>query len=284
MPSRPPLSVVIAARHGISDLAPVLEALLPQARATATEVLVTGPADGPVPDGVRLIEVEDPDIYELRRIAIREARGEIVAIGEDHAVPRPDWCEAVLRSHAERPGAAAIIGCLANLTDRTLSGRANFLAFAAPFSPPMRRPPRRPPPVSALSFKREALAGVDDLPGRFESMLVPRLFEEGGMVVDDRVVLDHFQDHGVLWAIANGFHGARASYGFLRARLGWRERLSQARWGLRNWPPRLSREARETRTGSRLELAIVAAIACGVGLGSAVGSLAGPGSSPERVA
>ena len=287
MPSvteRPPLSVVIALRDELDELAPVLDALVPQARRTGAEVLVVGPVEGELPAPARLVRTDDGDIFKMRLAGLREARGAIVAIGEDHAVPRPDWCEAVLRAHAERPEVPAIVGCLVNATDRTVSGRVNFLAFAAPFQPPMPTlPALRPPPLSTLSLKREALEGLDDTLGRFEAMLVPRLFADGAMAADERIVVDHYQDHGLVWSVVNGFHGARSAYGYLRTQLGPRERVTQARWSIANWPGRLLGEARRANA-RRPELPLVALVATAVGAGGAIGSLAGPGRSPRRVA
>jgi hypothetical protein len=281
---RHPLSVIVPIREGLAEAEPVLTALLPQARATAAEVLIVGRGEGAVPDGVRVLPVDDDNIFRLRLVGIRAARGEVVAVGEDHAVPRPDWCEALIRAHAERPDVPVIAGCLVNATTRTVGGRGNFLAFAAPYEPPMPELPRlRPPPLSALSFKRDALRELDDTLGGFEAVLVPRLFAEGRMAADDRIVVDHHQDHGLVWPIVNGFHGARAAYGYLRAQQGARERLYQARWSLTNWPRRLLREARD-QSARRADLALVALVGLGVGVGAAVGSLAGPGRSPDRVA
>jgi hypothetical protein len=282
--NRPPLSAIIAIRGGLAEIEPVLAALLPQARATGAEVVVVGRAEDAARAGVRLVRVDDDNIFRLRLTGIKAARGEVVAIGEDHAVPRPDWCEAVIRAHGERPEIPAVAGCLVNATTETVGGRGNFLAFAAPYQPPMPElPGERPPPLSALSFKREALDELDGTLGRFEAVLVPRLFAEGRMAADDRIVVDHHQDHGVLWAVVNGFHGARAAYGYLRAEQGAGDRLRQARWSLANWPRRLLAEAR-SECGSRAELMLVGLVGAGVGLGGAVGSLAGPGRSPERVA
>jgi hypothetical protein len=281
---RCPLSAIVPVREGLREIEPVLASLLPQAHATGTEVLVVGRSERAAPAGVRLVRVDDDNIFRLRMAGIHAARGAVVAMGEDHAVPRPDWCEAVIRAHEERPDIPAIAGCLVNATTRTVGGRGNFLAFAAPYQPPMPElPGRRPPPLSALSVKREALAEVDDALGRFEAVLVPRLFAEGQMVADDRIVVDHYQDHGLLWPIGNGFHGARAAYGYLCAQQGAPDRLRQARWSLANWPRRLLGEARG-RTQSRSDLALVALVGIGVGVGGAVGALAGPGRSPHRVA
>ena len=287
----PPLTVVLPARGGLPEVAPVLEAILPEARATGTEILVVGDTGDAVPpaDEVVLLPTREEDIYVLRRRGIEQARGDVVAIGEDHAVPRPGWCEAVIRSHAEHPEAAAVVGCLVNATDSTLAGRANFLAFAAAWQPPMPDlPSRRPPPASALTFKREALREIGSHGnGWLEAELIPSLFSTGLMVVDERLVVDHYQDRGVLWSIRNGFDSARASYGYACAALpGWRRRMV-ARWTVGRIPRRLLEEAREGagpgEAGPR-EAAVSVLIALAAGLGAAVGALRGPGPAPERVA
>jgi hypothetical protein len=287
----PPLSVVIAVREGLAEITAVLGALVPPAEATGTEVVIVGDLRGEQPPAgpVRLIDLPTEDIYALRRRGVEESRGEVVAIGEDHAVPRPDWCSAVIRAHAEHPEAAAIAGCLVNATDATLAGRANFLAFAASWQPPMPvLPGDRPPPSSALSFKRSALAEIGSRPtGWFEASLIPALFEAGKMAADERIVVDHFQDHGSLWAVRNAYDSARASYGYERPRLSSAERRKVARWSIANVPGRLRREARDAARGAPVpapERALISLIAAGAGLGATLGTIFGPGRSPIRVA
>lgn len=286
----PPLSVVIPVREGLAEIAAVLDALVPAAEATGTEVLIVGDlgAERPPTPSLRLIDVPTDDIYALRRRALEEAKGEVVAIGEDHAVPRPEWCEAVIRAHAEHPEAAAVVGCLVNATDATLAGRANFLAFAASWQPPMPvLPGDRPPPCSALSFKRDALAEIGSRPtGWFEAGLIPSLFEAGRMVADQRILVDHFQDHGSLWSIRNAYDSARASYGYGRPGLSRKDRRKVARWAIANVPGRLRREAREAKGAAlpAIESALVSLIAVAAGVGGALGVLLGGGRSPERVA
>jgi hypothetical protein len=290
--SRPPLSVVIPTRGGLEEVVAPLEALLPAARATGTEVVVVGNVGGQSPPPgapVRLVSLEAPEMLALHRRGIEAAGGEVIAIGEDHAVPREDWCEAVIRAHAERPEAAAVAGCLVNATDATISGRANFLSFAASWQPPMPTlPDGRPPPASALSFKRDALEGIGaHEAGWLEGELIPSLFERGLMVADERIVVDHHQDHGSVWAIRNAFHSARSSYGSHRRGLTPEERRRLARWAIWNIPRRLRSEARAATAGTRIgfaESALVALIAAGHGLGGATGILFGPGRSGERLA
>jgi hypothetical protein len=269
----------------------VLAVLLPEAERTGAEVVVVGDvgAGAVAPGGrVRLVPTRSADMLELHKLGCAAARGEVVAIGEDHALPRPGWCEAVIRAHAERPE-PAIVGCLVNATDATLAGRANFLAFAAAWQPPLPElPEHRPPPASTLSFKRAALDGIEAMPaGWLEADLVPRLFARRSMVADDRIVVDHHQDHGGLWSIRNAFHSARSSYGARHGRLDRSRRWTVARWALANVSPQLRREARAGTAGGKLgaaERALVAAISVAAGLGAAIGALAGTGRSPDRLA
>jgi hypothetical protein len=287
-----PLSVVVPVREGLGEVRGLLESMLPGASAIGAEVVVVGAlaaGEKPLAEQVRLLPVPSGDMLELHRRGIEAARGDVVAIGEDHAVPRPDWWQAVVAAHAAHPQAPAVAGCLANATDSTLVGRANFLAFAAPWQPPMPSLPlHRPPPSSALTFKRWALEPAAANPGGWlEAELTPSLFAAGEIVADARIVVDHYQDHGVLWSIRNAFHSARSSYGYERARLTVEQRRTVARWALANIPGRLREEAEEGSAGRRLpwpEAALVTAIASAHGLGGAVGALRGKGRSPERVA
>ncbi len=107
------------------------------------------------------------------------------------------------------------------------------------------------------------------------------------MVADGRIVVDHFQDHGSLWAIRNAYDSARSSYGCERSRLDSARRREVARWALGGIPRRLYREASEGAGGAGMtmpESAVIAAIAAAAGLGAVAGTLVGPGRSASRVA
>ena len=174
--------------------------------------MVGGPPVPPAPDWVRRIPEEDKDMMRLRLRGIHESTGDVVAIGEDHAVPRPDWCQALIRAHAEHPDALAVAGALVNATDATAVGRANFRWFASPWQPPLEPLyQERPPPTSAISFKRDALFGLSEV-GDLEGAVMPRLCWAGRIAGDGRIVADHFQDHGLRWSVGNGYHGGRSTY------------------------------------------------------------------------
>jgi hypothetical protein len=285
-----PLTVVVATREGAEALRPVLAALSPQLRTSGADAVVVCGSREAAPEGldgtVTWIATEGRNILELRQIAVEHARGVVLAFGEDHAVPGPGWVDAILRAHREHPYAAMVVGCLVNATDATVAGRANFLAFAAPFAPPMKTLPTRPPPFSTVSIKQRELEFPFVNPGDIESTLVPKLIEEGGAVCDDRIVAHHLQDHGVRWSVINAFVNARANYGYAHERVSRARRTEVLRWICSTL---LTRQIGEVWAGRRMMRSpldfVLGVILSGVTtLGAAVGTVSGPGRAAERVA
>ena len=265
MTGRPPLSVVVPTRDG--DLAQIIDALSSEIDTVGGELVVVDGRD----EG-------DMRMPSLRTIGVRRAHGDVIAIGEDHAA------KAVLDAHDRHAGADVIVGCLVNATDRTVSGRANFLAFATPWAPPMPDlPSLRPPPASTLSIKRRALAELGDGPGDFDAVLLPRLFAEGRMVADDTVAVFHHQDHGLRWSVTNAYASARSGYGYGAHPLATGDAL-RAGWGVAR---QLSSEVCRARRGlgaSVVDLAVAHLVVAGAAVGAAFGARFGPGRAPEWVA
>jgi hypothetical protein len=288
LPGEPTLSVVIATRDGYADIARNLHALVPQVNEVGGEIIVVcgNGEQVPVDPPVTWITVGDPNIFRLRQLALDASRAPVIAVGEDHAAPTPGWCEAVLRAHAEHPEAAAVIGCLVNRTDATVVGRANFLAFAAPFVPPMPELPSRPPPISTLSFKRAVLKERGGYTGSVESSLIPRLFAYGAMAVDDRIAVGHWQDNGMWWSIRNAYMNTRGNYGNARTELGRRQRRAVVRWILTKMFRRQIGEAWAGRMMARspADLTAAAILCAATTVGALVGTLRGPGKAAEIVA
>jgi hypothetical protein len=282
---QPPLSIVLPARGGFPEVEAVLETLHPQVEATGAEVVVVGSgADGDFPDWVRHVSTADPDPYRLRLRGLEETRGAIVAVGEDHAFPRPFWCEAVIRAHAEHPDVPAVAGALFNGTGERAVDRAYFRQFASPGS-------RRSSPSTLIALRhtrrsREALSGVRR-PGEFEGALLPLLSTAGGIATDDRIELEHHQALGMPRSLLNVFRVGRASYGYGRGWLSWRERPRAVWKVLPTVALRQTREARQPRGGERVprrEVAMAAMLATATAIGCMVGILFGVGRSAERTA
>lgn len=285
-----PLTVVVATREGAASLEPVLAALVPQLRASRADAVVICGSGEAAPSGleggVTWIATEGRNLLELRQIAIEHARGVIIAFGEDHAVPGPGWVDAILRAHREHPYAAMVVGCLVNATDATVAGRANFLAFAAPFTPPMKNLPGRPPPFSTVSIKQRELEFPFVNSGDVESKLLPKLIDEGAAVCDDRIVAYHHQDHGTRWSVANAFVNARANYGYAHERDGRGRRNEVLRWICSTLLPRQVGEVWAGRPTMRspLDLVLGMVLSAATTLGALVGTVSGPGRAAERVA
>jgi hypothetical protein len=285
-----PLTVIVATRERAKPLAPVLAALTPQLRATGADAVVVCGSSEAAPAGldgaVTWIATEGRNLLELRQIAVEHARGVVVAFGEDHAVPGPGWLDAILRAHREHPHAAMVVGCLVNATDATVAGRANFLAFAAPFSPPMKTLPGRPPPFSAVSIKKRELEFPFVNPGDIESELIPKLIEEGRVACDDRIVVHHYQDHGVPWSVVNAYCNARANYGYAHEGVSRARRNEVLHWICSRL---LTRQIGEVWAGrsmmrSPLDLVLGVILSAATTLGAIVGTVTGPGRAAERVA
>ena len=286
-PDAPTLSVIVPTREPISALTGVLEALVGQTLAVGGEVIVVGGTEMDVEasPGLRLVPTQERDIMRLRSCGFAAARGDIVAIGEDHAFARPEWAESIVRAHAEHPDTPIVVGCLVNSSDHTSPARGHFLSFASPFLPPMTTLPTRPPPTSTVSIKRDALDAVRDRPGAFETELLPRLHIEGEMVVDDRIVVEHHQPFTISKALSNALRVARTSYGY--GQRGWTR--TEQRWrAKRALQTILLSSVREARVGRarlqwpRRDLLVVGLIGMALTLGAVVGSLRGPGRAPLR--
>lgn len=94
---------------------------------------------------------------ELRGIGIRAARGEIVAMLEDHGRPDPRWCARMLAEHCAPH--AAVGGAMENGVDRALNWAVYFCDFGKYQNPV----PRGVSPYVSdanVSYKRAALERV----------------------------------------------------------------------------------------------------------------------------
>ena len=94
---------------------------------------------------------------ELRGIGIREARGEIVAMLEDHGQPDTRWCAQMAAEH--RAPHAAVGGAMENGVDRALNWAIYFCDFGKYQNPV----PRGASPYVSdanVSYKRAALERV----------------------------------------------------------------------------------------------------------------------------
>src|SRR5437588_7231772 len=147
----PKLSVVVAlvsdttrCPANLAHLEPCLHALCRESADLPVEIIV--PYHAWV-DGIQEFSRRFPDVrfikvrlrfytgrtnshehhHELRSRGIDAARGEIVALTEDHGIPAPDWCRQILDAHREP--FAGIGGAMENAIDRSLNWAVYFCDF-----------------------------------------------------------------------------------------------------------------------------------------------------------
>ena len=128
MLDRLPLSVILATTEPWPDLANCLQVLAPQVAAVGGEIVV-GDGHGAALDASRAadssrlswVRLPGASVFELRARAVERARGEIIALTEDHCLVGRDWCQQILHVFSTNPEVMAVTG---PVTAITFGGRA----------------------------------------------------------------------------------------------------------------------------------------------------------------
>src|SRR4051794_39943516 len=105
MSSDPTISVVVTSYGRPDALRACLTGLASQERKADEVVVVTRPTDPATADvvasqlaavpGLRAATVEEPGLVAALNAGLAAARGDVVAITDDDAVPRPDWLRRI---------------------------------------------------------------------------------------------------------------------------------------------------------------------------------------------
>ena len=220
------LTVTIATNDGWQTLRQAYAPLREQAEAAGAEILLADgsgglpPAPGELGPTTRWIEMPGSDISEMRMRAYREARGQIIAMTEDHVLVAPDWVEAVLRAHREHSEAAAIGGAVRNGSPRHDVDWASFYSGHAPFLAPLPAGPVEYLSGINVSYKRSALRGALTPMGdrAIETLVNDQIKAAGGVLVaDDRLVVTHLQSRGIRSTTRLHYYAGRHFEGTRRA-------------------------------------------------------------------
>lgn len=294
----PALSVVIASVNGWDLLGPTLASIDALPERDRIEVIVVECLGGPTRERlraheprVRVVPVEGKrPIPRLRYLGVREARGELVAILEDHAEVDPDWASALLDAHAdERLGAVG--GAVENGRSGLVNAAVFFCEYAA-YMGPVAEGETRDLPGNNIAYKREHLMRharvLDD--GKWESWINDRLCDEGVPIAStNRAVVRHIKGFRLGYFLTQRFHFSRSYAGMRRVDQGWIKRLAYGA-GSCVLPALLL--ARTTRIALRkrrdlgtfaLCLPLIASFFAVGALGEMIGYLIGPGRSLDRV-
>jgi hypothetical protein len=292
----PVLSVIIATTRAWPAIRIALDSVLPQARAAGAEVIVadsTGhglPADFDAAD-VRVLRELGASVFRLRALALAQARGEIVAMTEDHCRVGPGWCDGIIRAHRDYPQAAAIGGVVENgATDHVIDWANFFVSNASSMAPIQAGEAEAISGQANLSYKRRVVVRQVPTLGVMEFLYARSLRDRGEVLAnDDRLVVEHVQSCSLIGASAMHFHNGRSIAGFLAADLPGPARLLRALSRFVTPPVSLFRTVRvvlgKRRLASHLlvSLPFIVWLAACQASGEFVGYLRGPGDSPQRL-
>jgi hypothetical protein len=232
------------------------------------------------------------DVFQLRAYGLAEARGDIVAVTEDHSVPTVGYLSSILDAH-RRHAEAVVAGAVVNGSSERWIDRVNFLLVHARNLPAQSSLPGSgwvPTPTNE-SFKRSAVPERVPDRGWLETVHNVVLLQAGQVVFDDKIVVRHVQSLGTVGTIRNHFHAGRSMGGLARDAVG--DRRTQLRWGARSavaLPRNLARPAWEVAQRDRAHqreilplLPAVVALSLVDVIGFVCGVVAGPGASADLV-
>jgi hypothetical protein len=218
------LSVIVTCTQPWPEVRACLDQLVPQACPDDVEVIVADGSKGgsPPTTDAAVVWIRSPGLgpHELRFVGLSKARGEVVAITEDHCDVAPDWCEQVLAAHSRHPDAVAIAGPITNGAAEYWMDRASFYLVHAQNLPEHADRPRDwfPPAGSNASFKRDRILPLVQQSGDLELVAVPQLWSQGLLLLDQNVVVAHSQSMRATEHVRNHFHAARSHAGLVAER------------------------------------------------------------------
>lgn len=296
----PALSVVLLTPDGFSSIRKTVRHIQAQTIRERIEVVIGVPVAAAIQAqqeeleglwGYQVVEVGPIHSTGVTRAAlVRHAKAPVVALGEDHCFPEPDWAERLLDAHRE--DWAAVGPLLENANPDTLLSWAHLLIEYGPWMRGDSPAEAEHLPGHNSSYKRDVLLAYGD---RLETMLEAEsvmhwdLRAQGHRLLHDPAMRTrHLNFSRLGTSLQLRFHGGRL-FGAARAR-GWKwprrmayaaagpliplvrfQRIARQLWGL---PPH----------GRRwVALLPILVLLAADGAGEVVGYLAGMGRSLPKL-
>jgi glycosyltransferase involved in cell wall biosynthesis len=296
----PEISVVIASVNGLPYPQACLEAIEQQEGDIPIEVVVadcTGAATVAAirerfPE-VRVLAFTEPmSVPELRAQAIGKAVGRLVAVTEDHCVPRRDWLQQMRLAH-QRHGWAAVGGGVVNgAVDTAVDWAAFFCEYSRHIAPVQEGPSASIPGMNVV-YDMHALSSMPDLfeEGLWENFIHDRIRAAGYILgLSASVIVFHEKLFTVGMFTSERFHYSRS---FAGTRVQGQPFWKRLAWATGSWLLPLLLIGRTTRAvlfrnsgyiRPYLRALPLVCYFCVIwSMGEFVGYLAGPGKSILKV-
>jgi len=299
-----PITALIATIRGWPDCREAVRLIAAQVFPAGGEFIVADASANSPPTAaemaqlggeIKWLSMPGKSVFQLRHAGYRAARGEVVAITEDHCFVEPGWVERILDVHRRFPNAAAVGGTVLNNTDEKLVDWAAFFLTQGPFMPPLPNglAARISGPAN-VSYKRYILdrLGGDEENGVIDFLELPAALEGEELVADDSIRVRHNQSQGLVGTSLAEFDNGRTIAGYRRREMTRGDWLRIASSPLlpsyravRQMRIVRSKQMPEGMTTSRMAKALPAHLwfqYCAMA-GELLGYAAGPGDSPRRL-
>jgi glycosyltransferase involved in cell wall biosynthesis len=292
----PLVSVVVPCVNGLPAIAECLDALQGQEGDVPAEVVVVDRCGEETRSvlrrrfpSVRIVAAPPgTGIPALRALGIEQCRAPMVAMIEDHCNVAPGWLSAIDR--ARRAGHRVVGGAVENASTERLVDWAAFFCEYARFMPPLHEGPAAEVAGNNVAYARELLTEPGAAADSWEFFLHARLAEQGVVFhCDPALVVRHKKEFPFGYFMSQRYHYSRSFAGMRLAGASWGKRILYAA-GTAFLPPLLfariagAMAARRRHWGTFLAAApILSVFLLSWAWGEAVGALAGPGDSLEKV-
>jgi len=292
----PTLSVIVASVNGWEVLEPTLRALDAQPERPRMEIIVVETVGGATrarlqahQPTVTVIEAERLPIPKLRHLGVCQARGEIVAILEDHGTVSSTWAATLLKAH-EGPWAA--VGGAVENGKRGLVNWAVFFCEYTTYMKPVPEGEATDLPGNNIAYKRPHLMRHAKVleQGKWESWINDNLRADGiPLASTNAAVVHHIKPFRFGYFVVQRFHFARSYAGMRRVDQSIMTRLIYGAGSLALPALLMARVTKNVLAKKRnlgwfvLASPLIACFLTVGAVGEMVGYLLGPGSSLDKV-
>jgi glycosyltransferase involved in cell wall biosynthesis len=231
------LSVVVASGAGGAFLGRCLDSLCEQALAHGAEVIVVDRCGDEVADRIERDHPfvtpiraggagRRPSVPELRAMGVERARGDIVAIIEEHCVAPPHWIETILNSFRE--GDAAIGG---PILDHGYARNRDWVVYFSEYHnylPPWPAGERMALNGANVAYRRDAVLRHREVLGKgyWEVELHPLLAREGAFRAVPEMGVHHTGPFDYGYYLRQRYLLSRVWGGMQRGKVGTARRLA----------------------------------------------------------
>lgn len=210
------LSIVIAAWNGVESLRRCLVSLENQIKTAEVIVVSNFSTADLLADSrfsfVKFIELAaEITVPQLRNRGINAARGEIVALSEDHCLFDENWCQDVIKVHESNH--TAIGGAIENVKNsRTLDWAVYFYDYGK-YMPPNQSGETETLSGFNSSYKKEVLRELQEIyqDGFFETFFNEELKKRGHkLYLTDSAIIYHAKNYELKKTLIQFYHLARS--------------------------------------------------------------------------